>query len=44
VPRLDDASWSFFVFFSQDSIFMALVLWEAIAMVCAGAAPAHASL
>jgi hypothetical protein len=44
VPRLNDASWSFFVFFIQHSIFMALALWEEIAMVCAGAAPAHASL
>jgi hypothetical protein len=31
VPRLDNASWSFFVFFSQDDIFMAL-----IAVVCVG--------
>jgi hypothetical protein len=32
VPWLDDASWSFFIFFSQDGIFMvlalALTLWE----------------
>jgi hypothetical protein len=25
---LDDASWSFFVFFSQDGMFMALALWR----------------
>jgi hypothetical protein len=31
VPWLDDASWSFFVFFSQDDIFMALVVWEEVA-------------
>jgi hypothetical protein len=31
VSRLDDASWSFFVFFSQDDIFMALALWEEVA-------------
>jgi hypothetical protein len=43
VPRLDDASWSFFVFFSQDGIFMALALWKEIAVVCIGEAPAHAS-
>jgi hypothetical protein len=38
VPQLDDASWSFFVFFSQDDIFMALALalWEEVAVVCAG--------
>jgi hypothetical protein len=36
--------WSFFVFFIQDDIFMAMALWEEIAVVCAGAAPAHASL
>jgi hypothetical protein len=37
VPRLDDASWSFLVFFSQYDIFMALALalWVEIAMVCA---------
>jgi hypothetical protein len=38
VPRLEDASWSFFVFFSQDNIFMALVLvlalWEEVAGGC----------
>jgi hypothetical protein len=37
VSRLDDASWSLFVFFSQDGIFMALVLalalWEEVARV-----------
>jgi hypothetical protein len=44
VPRLDDASWPFFVFFSQGGIFMALALWKEIAMVCIGAAPVHASL
>jgi hypothetical protein len=44
MPQLDDASWSFFVFFSQDGIFMALALWEEIAVVCARAAPAHANL
>jgi hypothetical protein len=26
--RLIDASWSFFIFFSQDDIFMALALWK----------------
>jgi hypothetical protein len=35
VPQLDDASWSFFVFFSRDDIFMelalALALWEVVA-------------
>jgi hypothetical protein len=33
VPWLDDASWPFFVFFSQDGIFMALALalWEEVA-------------
>jgi hypothetical protein len=35
VPRLDDASWSLFIFFSQDDIFMALALalalWEEVA-------------
>jgi hypothetical protein len=37
-PRLDDTSWSFFVFFCQDDIFMALALalWEEVAVVCAG--------
>jgi hypothetical protein len=44
VPRLDDASWSFFVFFSQDGIFMALALWEEVAGGVTGAAPAQASL
>jgi hypothetical protein len=38
VPRLDDATWSFFVFFSQDDIFMALALalalWEEVAREC----------
>jgi hypothetical protein len=36
VPRFDDASWSFFVFFSQDDIFMALALalWEKVAGGC----------
>jgi hypothetical protein len=35
VPRLDDASWSFFVFFSH-AIFMvlALALWEKVAGGC----------
>jgi hypothetical protein len=35
VPRLDNASWSFLVFFSQDDIFMALALalWVEIAVV-----------
>jgi hypothetical protein len=28
VPRLDDELWSFFVFFIQDGIFMALALWR----------------
>jgi hypothetical protein len=38
VRWLDDASWSFLVFFSQDNIFMALALalWVEIAVVCAG--------
>jgi hypothetical protein len=44
VPRLDEASWLFFVFFSQDGIFTALALWVEIAVVCARVAPAHASL
>jgi hypothetical protein len=36
--RLDNASWLFFVFFSQDNIFMALALdlREEVAVVCAG--------
>jgi hypothetical protein len=34
VPRLDDASWSFFVFFSHDNIFMELALWEMVAGGC----------
>jgi hypothetical protein len=44
VRRLDNASWSFFICFSHGGFFMALALWEEIAVVCAGAAPAHASL
>jgi hypothetical protein len=28
VERLNDASLSFFIFFSQDDIFMALALWR----------------
>jgi hypothetical protein len=46
VPRLDDTSWSFFVFFSQDGIFMALALalWEEVAGSVTRAAPMHASL
>jgi hypothetical protein len=38
VRRLDDASWSFLVFFSQEGIFMALALALSveIAVVCAG--------
>jgi hypothetical protein len=28
MERLDDASWSFFVFLSQDNIFMVLALWR----------------
>jgi hypothetical protein len=36
VPRLDNVSWSFFVFFSQGGICMALALWEEVAVVCAG--------
>jgi hypothetical protein len=39
VPRLDNASWLFFIFFSHDDILMALALWEEIAMVCVGAVP-----
>jgi hypothetical protein len=34
----------FFVFFSQDDIFMAMALWEEIAVVRAEAVPAHANL
>jgi hypothetical protein len=34
--RLDHASWSFLIFFSQDGIFMALALAVEIAVVCAG--------
>jgi hypothetical protein len=30
VEGLDDASWSFFVFFSQDGTFMALALWRGL--------------
>jgi hypothetical protein len=44
MPWLDDSSWSFFAFFSQDGIFMELALWEEVAVVCAGAARAHANL
>jgi hypothetical protein len=46
VPRLGDASWSFLILFSQDGVFMALALAlrVEIAVVCAGATPAYASL
>jgi hypothetical protein len=44
VPRLDDASWSFFVLFSQDGTFMALALWEEVAGGVMRAALAQASL
>jgi hypothetical protein len=46
VPRLDDVSWSFIVFFSQDDIFLvlALALWEEVAGGVTRAALAHASL
>jgi hypothetical protein len=44
VPWLDDASWSFFVFFSQDGIFMALALWKEVAGGVTRAVPVHASL
>jgi hypothetical protein len=36
LPRLDDVSWSFFVFFSQDNIFMALALALALSEEVAG--------
>jgi hypothetical protein len=42
VERLDDASASFFVFFSQDGIFVARAV-EDLAVVRAGATPARAS-
>jgi hypothetical protein len=41
--RLDDTSASFFVFFSQDDIFMVCAL-EDLAVLSAGATPARASL
>jgi hypothetical protein len=44
MPWLDDVSWSFFVFFSQDGIFMALALWEEIAGGVTQAVPVHARL
>jgi hypothetical protein len=48
VPRLDDALWSFFVFFSQDGIFMALALalalWEEFPGGVTQAVPVQASL
>jgi hypothetical protein len=28
VEQLVDAAWSFFIFFSQEGIFMALALWR----------------
>jgi hypothetical protein len=48
VPLLDDASWSFFIFFSLDGIFMALALalalWEEVGGSVTRAALAHANL
>jgi hypothetical protein len=43
VERLDNTSASFFVFFSQDGIFMARAM-EDLAMVHAGARAAHTIL
>jgi hypothetical protein len=34
VLRLDDASWSFFIFFSQDNIFMASYVGRDCGGVC----------
>jgi hypothetical protein len=48
VPLLDDASWSLFIFFNQDDIFMvlalALVLWEEVGGSVTRTTLAHASL
>jgi hypothetical protein len=50
VPRLDDASWSFFVFRGQEGIFIGsgvclLWWWVWVALVvCAGMAPERAHL